>query len=89
MDYGDEINSEEREDYASVDSEQLNNDDRVDKQGDVKKSNSDDQADTLVKTFYSQSLVDVTVTFAFDITTNKLHLSPRGRGRGRSSNKGG
>ncbi|XP_060178312.1 protein SCD6-like [Lycium barbarum] len=82
-DYELEMSSEVSDEYASVDSESLH---------DNENASSDEHANILVESFCSQTLVDVDIT-DFDNVIDKIHLSPRGRGRGRgrgrNNNRGG
>ncbi|XP_059315605.1 uncharacterized protein LOC132066278 [Lycium ferocissimum] len=73
------MSSEFSDEYASVDSESLHGNEN---------SSSDEHANNLVESFCSQTLVEVDVT-EFNNVIDKIHLSPRGRGRGRSNNRGG
>lgn len=92
LDYSEESISEE---YASVvHSEDLsdvraNETNQTNKVNETEEENSDANADKLVETFCSQSLVDVNVTSDFNNAIESLQLLSRGRGRGTYNKKGG
>ncbi|OIT07036.1 hypothetical protein A4A49_31151 [Nicotiana attenuata] len=78
-DYEDEMSTEESDEFESVDSKSFQNEDQP-----INHAN-DEHAAQLIETFNSNALVDVNVSSKMDKIVERTHLSPRGRGRGRSN----
>ncbi|XP_070057669.1 uncharacterized protein [Nicotiana tomentosiformis] len=81
VDYSDEISSEASDEYASMDSDGKVSEESTDPVEESNGATTDAQANILVDTFCSQSLVDINVTSEL---ANAIRGRGRGRGRGNS-----
>ncbi|XP_019237051.1 PREDICTED: probable serine/threonine-protein kinase dyrk1 [Nicotiana attenuata] len=82
-DYDDEMSTEESDEFESVYSESFQTEDQP------INHTTDEYAAQLIETFNSNALVVVNVSSKIDKIVERNHLSPRGRGRGRSNAFGG